>query len=140
MDNFSEISRCSSMDEVLINDAHDPNLSRLAKNMFQKTFDYLNFELSSNILDYELLDKMNQTASKSVETMKKTADEIVEVNDDLNQKFKDLTPLMKELEEIEITVNKLEAAAYRLDSYSKRLEEKINEHISQQQQKLKTST
>jgi hypothetical protein len=45
MDNFSEISRCSSLDEVLMNDTHDPNLSRLAKNMFQKTSDYLNFEV-----------------------------------------------------------------------------------------------
>lgn len=45
----------------------------------------------------------------------------------------DLGPLMKELEEIETTVNKLEAAAYRLDAYSIKLEQKVNEHITQKQ-------
>ena len=42
MDTFSDNSRCSSFEALI---SHDPNLSRLAKNMFQKTHDYLNFEV-----------------------------------------------------------------------------------------------
>lgn len=45
MDNstFSDNSRCSSFEAL---NQHDPNLSKLAKNMFQKTNDYLNFEVN----------------------------------------------------------------------------------------------
>ena len=42
MDTFSDNSRCSSFEAL----NHDPNLSRLAKQMFQKTNDYLNFEVN----------------------------------------------------------------------------------------------
>ncbi|CAG9797509.1 unnamed protein product [Chironomus riparius] len=128
---FSEHSRTSSYDN-LQTDSSD--LSKVAKNMFQKTKDYLSFELSSNTLDYELLDKMNQTVAKNIELMKRTSEDVVVTNEDLNQKFRDLEPLMKELEEIETTVNKLENAAYRLDAYTQRLEEKINEYVVQKQQ------
>lgn len=38
-------------------------------------------------MDYELIEKMNQTTSKNVENMKKTTDEIVIANDELNTKF-----------------------------------------------------
>ncbi|CRK94164.1 CLUMA_CG007682, isoform A [Clunio marinus] len=130
MDTFSDNSRCSSFEAL----NHDPNLSRLAKNMFQKTNDFMNFELSSNLMDYELIDKMNQTASKSVETMKKVTDDIVVANDEINTKFDELEPLMKELQEIEATVNKLEVAAYRLDAFTQRLEEKVNIHLQKSQQ------
>lgn len=43
--------------------------------------------MSSNLLDYELLEKMNQTASKNVENLKKVTDEVVVANDQLNNKF-----------------------------------------------------
>jgi hypothetical protein len=42
MDTFSDNSRCSSFEAL----THDPNLSRLAKQMFQRTNDYLNYEVS----------------------------------------------------------------------------------------------
>ncbi|CAH1707981.1 unnamed protein product [Chironomus riparius] len=115
---FSEHSRTSSYDN-LQTDSSD--LSKVAKNMFQKTKDYLSFE-------------MNQTVAKNIELMKRTSEDVVVTNEDLNQKFRDLEPLMKELEEIETTVNKLENAAYRLDAYTQRLEEKINEYVVQKQQ------
>lgn len=41
MDNISENSRCSSFEAL----SHDPNLLKLAKTMFQKTNDYLSFEV-----------------------------------------------------------------------------------------------
>lgn len=43
--------------------------------------------MSSNLLDYELLEKMNQAASKNVENLKKVTDEVVVANDQLNNKF-----------------------------------------------------
>lgn len=45
MEESQEFSRCSSFEAI----NHDPNLSRLAKNMFQKTSDYLHYEVRSNI-------------------------------------------------------------------------------------------
>lgn len=50
-------------------------------------------QLSSNLLDYELIEKMNQSASKNVENMKKLTDDIVVTNDDLNTKFGKFTVL-----------------------------------------------
>lgn len=52
--------------------------------IYRESFD---FQLSSNLMDYELIEKMNQAASKNVENMKKVTDEIVVTNDDLNTKF-----------------------------------------------------
>lgn len=52
--------------------------------IYLESFD---FQLSSNLMDYELIEKMNQASSKNVENMKKVTDEIVVTNDDLNTKF-----------------------------------------------------
>lgn len=41
MDTLSENSRCSSFEAL----SHDPNLLKLAKSMFQKTSDYLSYEV-----------------------------------------------------------------------------------------------
>ena len=41
MDTFSDNSRCSSFEAL----THDPNLSKLAKQMFQRSNDYLKFEV-----------------------------------------------------------------------------------------------
>lgn len=86
-------------------------------------------QLTSNQLDYHLLEKMNLAAAKSVEEMKLVTNEIVVTNADLTDKFDELDPLMGQLSEIECTVDKLETAAYRLDSFTQRLEEKINNHL-----------
>ncbi|CAO1337350.1 unnamed protein product [Diamesa hyperborea] len=126
MDTFSDNSRCSSFEAL---NQHDPNLSQKAKAMFTKVNSYLNFELTSNQLDYQLLEKMNLAAAKSVEEMKLVTNEIVVTNADLADKFDELDPLMGQLSEIECTVDKLETAAYRLDSFTQRLEEKINNHL-----------
>lgn len=92
------------------------------------SFSYLS-QVSSNLLDYELLEKMNQATSKNVENLKSMTDDVVVANDELNTKYNELEPLMKELKDIEATVNKLESAAYKLDSFTQKLEEKINAHI-----------
>lgn len=49
MDTFSDNSRCSSFEAL---NAHDPNLSKLAKAMFQKTNEYLKFEVNRHLFIY----------------------------------------------------------------------------------------
>lgn len=45
MENENENSRSSSYDNLSNLLTEDPNLSKLAKNMFQKTSDFLNYEV-----------------------------------------------------------------------------------------------
>jgi hypothetical protein len=50
MDTLSENSRCSSFEAL----SHDPNLLKLAKSMFQKTNDYLSYEVSEFLLNFSI--------------------------------------------------------------------------------------
>lgn len=52
------LSTSTSSFEAL--DPHDPNLSRLANTMFQKTSEYLEEELTATHDDYRLLERMNK--------------------------------------------------------------------------------
>lgn len=104
---------------------HDPNLSKLAKNLFQKTEVYIANELNAPVQDYKLLEAMNKATSAKYSDMKQIADNLQVATTDLNDKFKDLLPLMQQIDEIDETVDKLEAAAYKLDAYSIALENKI---------------
>ncbi|XP_058837845.1 biogenesis of lysosome-related organelles complex 1 subunit 2 [Topomyia yanbarensis] len=106
-------------------DAHDPNLSRLATKMFQKTGDYISHELSSTVEDYKLIENMNKAMLGKVFEMKQMSESIASKNSELNRKYEELKPLLKKIEDIESTVDKLEAAAYQLDSYTVRLENKF---------------
>ncbi|XP_058459894.1 biogenesis of lysosome-related organelles complex 1 subunit 2 [Malaya genurostris] len=106
-------------------DAHDPNLSRLATKMFQKTGEYISYELSSTVEDYKLIENMNKAMMGKVVEMKQMSESITAKNNELNQKYEELKPLLKKIEDIESTVDKLEAAAYQLDSYTVRLENKF---------------
>ncbi|XP_053688232.1 biogenesis of lysosome-related organelles complex 1 subunit 2 [Sabethes cyaneus] len=106
-------------------DAHDPNLSRLATKMFQKTGDYISHELSSTVEDYKLIENMNKAMMGKVSEMRQMSESIAVKNSELNQKYEELKPLLRKVEDIETTVDKLEAAAYQLDAYTIRLENKF---------------
>lgn len=106
-------------------DPHDPNLSKLAKSLFQKTEVYIANELNAPIEDYKLLENMNTVTASKYSDMKQIADNLQVTTNDLNGKFRDLIPLMQQIDEIDETVDKLEAAAYKLDAYSIALENKI---------------
>jgi biogenesis of lysosome-related organelles complex 1 subunit 2 len=56
--NADELNSRSSSFEALNQDQHDPNLSRLAKTMFQKTSDYLNYEVS-NVVHKKVTHSLN---------------------------------------------------------------------------------
>lgn len=106
-------------------DPHDPNLSKLAKNLFQKTEVYIANELNAPVEDYKLLEAMNKATAAKYSDMKQIADSLQVSTTDLYEKFRDLLPLMQQIDEIDETVDKLEAAAYKLDAYSIALENKI---------------
>lgn len=116
------LSTSTSSFEAL--DPHDPNLSRLATTMFQKTADYLFGELTTTQEDYKLLETMNQATIAKYSDMKQITGNIAGTMADLNEKYASLQPFFDQIDEIESSVNKLEQAAYKLDAYSKRLEAK----------------
>ncbi|KAJ8896085.1 hypothetical protein PR048_001427 [Dryococelus australis] len=117
------LSTSTSSFEAL--DPHDPNLSRLATSMFQKTADYLFGELASTQEDYRLLEAMNQATIIKYSDMKQIASNVARTITDLNEKYKSLQPYLEQIDQIEDSVVKLEQAAYKLDAYSKRLETKF---------------
>ncbi|XP_073982458.1 biogenesis of lysosome-related organelles complex 1 subunit 2 isoform X4 [Rhodnius prolixus] len=117
------LSTSTSSFEAL--DPHDPNLSKLATNMFQKTSDYLIGELTLTQEDYKLLEAMNLATITKYSDMKQIVGNINKNLADLKEKYDQLRPLLDQIDQIEDSVLKLEQAAYKLDSYSKRLEAKF---------------
>ncbi|KAJ3653355.1 hypothetical protein Zmor_012611 [Zophobas morio] len=117
------LSTSTSSFEAL--DPHDPNLSRLATTMFNKTSDYLYGELTASLDDYRLLENMNRTTITKYSDMKHIAANVAKSMHELNEKYTSLQPYLQQIDQIEDSVLKLEQAAYKLDVYSKRLEAKF---------------
>ncbi|XP_022901910.1 biogenesis of lysosome-related organelles complex 1 subunit 2 [Onthophagus taurus] len=117
------LSTSTSSFEAL--DPHDPNLSRLATTMFNKTADYLYGELTSTLEDYKLLENMNKVTATKYSDMKQIANSVENSMVDLKEKYDMLQPFLEQIDQIEDSVTKLEQAAYKLDAYSKRLETKF---------------
>ncbi|KAJ3632760.1 hypothetical protein MTP99_009748 [Tenebrio molitor] len=117
------LSTSTSSFEAL--DPHDPNLSRLATTMFNKTSDYLYGELTSTLDDYRLLENMNRATITKYSDMKHIAANVSKSMGELNEKYNSLQPYLQQIDQIEDSVVKLEQAAYKLDVYSKRLEAKF---------------
>ncbi|CAB3369625.1 biogenesis of lysosome-related organelles complex 1 subunit 2 isoform X1 [Cloeon dipterum] len=117
------LSTSTSSFEAL--DPHDPNLSRLANTMFQKTGDYLYGELTATQEDYKLLENMNHVTVKKYSDMRQIASNVSKSLIELNEKYKSLQPYLEQIDQIDDSVAKLEQAAYKLDAYSKRLEAKF---------------
>ncbi|XP_075233660.1 biogenesis of lysosome-related organelles complex 1 subunit 2 [Lycorma delicatula] len=117
------LSTSTSSFEAL--DPHDPNLSRLATTMFQKTADYLLGELTVTQEDYKLLEAMNQATITKYSDMRQIAGNVGRTMTELNEKHKSLKTYLDQIDQIEDSVTKLEQAAYKLDAYSKSLEAKF---------------
>lgn len=77
-------------------DAHDPNLSRLATKMFQKTGEYISAELSSTVDDYKLIENMNRAMMGKVAEMKQMSESIGVKNQELNRKYEELVSWFKD--------------------------------------------
>ncbi|XP_031829310.1 biogenesis of lysosome-related organelles complex 1 subunit 2 [Nomia melanderi] len=119
------LSTSTSSFEAL--DPHDPNLSRLANTMFQKTGEYLQEELTSTHADYRLLERLNKETIAKYTELKTISSSVAQSLDSLNEKYKKLQPILDNINEIDDSVTKLEQAAYKLASYSKRLEAKFKD-------------
>lgn len=106
--------------------SQDPSaLNHLARNMFQKTANYLQGELLLMQEDYKLLENLNLATAAKYNDMRQISTNVVTNFQELNTKFLGLEPLLRQIDQIEDSVNKLEQAAYKLDIYSKRLEAKF---------------
>lgn len=119
------LSTSTSSFEAL--DPHDPNLSRLANTMFQKTSEYLQEELTATHEDYRLLEQMNQETITKYAQLKTISSNVSQSLDQLNQKYKKLQPVLDNINQIDDSVTKLEQAAYKLLAYSNRLEAKFKD-------------
>jgi biogenesis of lysosome-related organelles complex 1 subunit 2 len=119
------LSTSTSSFEAL--DPHDPNLSRLANTMFQKTSEYLQEELIATHEDYKLLERMNKETISKYSELKTISSNVSQSLDLLNQKYKKLQPVLDNINHIDDSVTKLEQAAYKLLAYSNRLEAKFKE-------------
>lgn len=123
------LSTSTSSFEAL--DPHDPNLSRLANLMFQKTSEYLQEELTATHADYRLLERLNKETIAKYAELKTISMNVNQSLTSLNQKYKKLQPVLDYINQIDDSVTKLEQAAYKLDAYSKELEAKFK-HIEKE--------
>ncbi|KAJ8673204.1 hypothetical protein QAD02_004466 [Eretmocerus hayati] len=119
------LSTSTSSFEAL--DPHDPNLSRLANTMFQKTSEYLQEELTATHEDYKLLERINEETIAKYAELKTISSNVSQSLDLLNQKYKRLQPILDNINQIDDSVTKLEQAAYKLLAYSSRLEAKFKD-------------
>lgn len=120
------LSTSTSSFEAL--DPHDPNLSRLATAMFQKTSDYLNGELSTTEENYYLLEQMNRTTISKYADLKHMSVTLGKTINDYNTMFETtIKPVLMLIDQLEQNVKEFETAAYRLDHYTKQLKAKFKE-------------
>lgn len=119
------LSTSTSSFEAL--DPHDPNLSRLANTMFQKTSEYLQEELTATHADYQLLEQLNRETIAKYDELKTISSNFYQSLDLLNQKYKKLQPILDNINQIDESVSKLEQTAYKLLAYANRLESKFKE-------------
>ncbi|XP_055690605.1 biogenesis of lysosome-related organelles complex 1 subunit 2 [Lutzomyia longipalpis] len=117
------LSTSTSSFEAL--DPHDPNLSRLATKMFQKTGDFISSELTGPLEDYKLLENMNRATISKYSDMQQITENLSASTAELNVKLEELMPYLQQIDEIDATVTKIEVAAYKLDAYTQQLEAKF---------------
>lgn len=86
------LSTSTSSFEAL--DPHDPNLSRLATKMFQKTCEYVSHELNSPLEDYKLLENMNRATISKYSDMKQITESLTTSSAELKQKMEELVWLI----------------------------------------------
>nr|CAG4649011.1 EOG090X0J9J [Polyphemus pediculus] len=106
-------------------ETHDPNLNRLAVDMFNKVSNYLQSELTSSESEYQLLEDMNKVTASKYKDLHQIAVNVGKGMIELNEKFKGLQTYLEQIDQIEDSISKLEHAAYKLDAYTVRLENKF---------------
>lgn len=110
---------CSSFE---ISDPHDPVLSRLATQMFKRTNDYLQGEMTGGQDHYVLLEEINRMVITKYADLRSLAVNLTKSINESNEKCEtEIKPLLQHIEDIDNEMSVLEATAFRLDSYTKQL-------------------
>ncbi|XP_045510237.1 biogenesis of lysosome-related organelles complex 1 subunit 2 [Colias croceus] len=116
---------CSSF-EVL--DPHDPVISRLATQLFKRTNDYLQGEMSAGQDHYVLLEEINRLAITKYADLKNLTVNLTKTLNEYNEMYETvLKPLLSQIDDIDAQVSQFEASAYSLDSYTKQLKARFKE-------------
>ncbi|XP_048488703.1 biogenesis of lysosome-related organelles complex 1 subunit 2 isoform X2 [Plutella xylostella] len=120
------ISTSTSSFEAL--NPHDPNLSRLATSLFQKTSEYLTGELTATQDHYVLLEDINQLAITKYADLRQIAANLGKTINEYNEMFSaNIAPLLQQIDLMEARVTQFEGAAYRLDAYTRQLRARFKE-------------
>ncbi|KPJ07428.1 Biogenesis of lysosome-related organelles complex 1 subunit 2 [Papilio machaon] len=110
---------CSSFE---LSDPHDPVLSRLATQMFKRTNDYLQGEMTAGQDHYVLLEEINRLVITKYADLRSLAVNLTKSINESNEKYEtEIKPLLQHIEDIDNEMSVLEATAFRLDSYTKQL-------------------
>lgn len=86
-------------------DPHDPQLSRLATKMFQKTHSYVSHELNTSLEDYKLLENMQKLTISKYSDMNQIAENLVTSSAELKQKFDELVKQNLNIETVPSLIN-----------------------------------
>ncbi|XP_028169995.1 biogenesis of lysosome-related organelles complex 1 subunit 2 isoform X2 [Ostrinia furnacalis] len=116
---------CSSF-EVL--DPHDPIISRLATQLFKRTNDYLQGEMSAGQEHYNLLEDINRLTITKYTDLRNLAVNLNKTLTEYNEMYQQqIKPLLMQIDQIDAQVSQFEVTAYRLDSYTKQLKARFKE-------------
>ncbi|KAL0851728.1 hypothetical protein ABMA28_000047 [Loxostege sticticalis] len=116
---------CSSF-EVL--DPHDPIISRLATQLFKRTNDYLQGEMSAGQEHYNLLEEINRLTITKYADLRNLAVNLNKTLTEYNEMYQNqIKPLLMQIDQIDSQVSQFEVNAYRLDSYTKQLKARFKE-------------
>ncbi|XP_063633152.1 biogenesis of lysosome-related organelles complex 1 subunit 2 [Cydia splendana] len=116
---------CSSF-EVL--DPHDPVISRHATQLFKRTNDYLQGEMSAGQDHYNLLEQINRLTITKYADLRSLAVNLSKTLNEYNEMYNtQIRPLLQQIDAIDAQVSRFEASAYRLDAYTKQLKQRFKE-------------
>ncbi|CAK1554823.1 unnamed protein product [Leptosia nina] len=125
------VSPSYSSFEVL--DPHDPIISRLATQLFKRTNDYLQGEVSAGQDHYVLLEEINRLAITKYADLKNFTVNLTKSLNECNEMYAStITPLLLQIDDIHEQVTEFETNAYRLDSYTKQLKAQFDELIEKE--------
>ena len=103
----------------------EEKVRNLTKELFRKTSDYVQAEMSVTHDDYKLLEQMNRQTAVKYSQVREVAEGLNNSLHDLEVNYSRISPFLDKVEVLEEKVSRLEELAYSVDNYSKRLEAKF---------------
>ncbi|CAG9558576.1 unnamed protein product [Danaus chrysippus] len=125
---FTEMYLSTSCSSFEMLDPHDPIISRLATNLFKKTNDYLQGEMSAGQDHYNLLEEINRLTITKYTDLRNLTVNLSKTLSEYNEMYNTLIkPLLLQIDDIDAQVSQFEVNAYRLDNYTKQLKARFKE-------------